>query len=157
MRFLSCVCVSSNDGVVQWKFKKGEKIFFEILISQNISSSNLNDYTHNLHLLIAFNGLNKDSSNYVAQCKFNSLFLSSIRQKRNLSSTMMHFFCCFVLLSLFHQPIFFFIQKQNNQDQGRKLLLLGATGLTHQQYYACILNLLSSEVLILCLKCKKKI
>ena len=51
----------------------------------------------------------------------------------------------------------FFIQKQNNQDQGRKLLLLGATGLTHQQYYACILNLLSSEVLILCLKCKKKI
>lgn len=52
---------------------------------------------------------------------------------------------------------FFFIQKQNNQDQGRKLLLLGATGLTHQQYYACILNLLSSEVLILCLKCKKKI
>ena len=22
MRFLSCVCVSSNDGVVQWKFKK---------------------------------------------------------------------------------------------------------------------------------------
>ena len=49
-------------------------------------------------------------------------------------------------LPLFHQPIFFFIQKQNNQDQGRKLLLLGATGLTHQQYYACILNLLSSEV-----------
>ena len=123
----------------------------------------MNDYAHNLHLLIAFPGLNKDSSNYVAQCKFNSLYPIFYQAK---VQSILHYDAFLPLrrppylplnLPLFHQPIFFFIQKQNNQDQGRKLLLLGATGLTHQQYYACILNLLSSEVLILCLKCKKKI
>ena len=118
MRFLSCVCVSSSDG------RTLEFLIGFILFHKIFRSSNLNEYSHNLHLLIAFPGLNKDSSNYVAQCKFNSLFLSSIRQKRNLSSTTMHFFGCFVLLSLFHQPILFFYPKTKQPRPRTKTIII---------------------------------